>query len=118
MWLSLTLLAAGNLPKVPLPVLPKLCPVPSLPTLRQLYARRDPAQVVPGQPLVQKEPYRDETIKNGIFIQTLLSLPLCSVDGEREKMLFSFPSPSGLAGPSSRVLPPGRLPSREQSCFL
>lgn len=29
--------------------------------------------------------------KNGIFIQTLLSLPLCSEDGEREKMLFFLP---------------------------
>lgn len=38
-----------------------------------------------------KRSFRDETVKNGIFIQTLLSLPLCSKDGEREKKdAFSF----------------------------
>lgn len=65
-----------------------------------------------------KRSFRDETGKNGIFVQTLLSLPLCSEDGERKKDAFSFPSPSGLMGPSSRVLTAGRLPSSEQSCFL
>lgn len=37
---------------------------------------------------------------------------------ERKKDAFSFPSPSGRAGLSSRVLTAGRLPSAEQSCFL
>lgn len=65
-----------------------------------------------------KRRFRDETGKNGIFIQALLSLPLCSEDGERKKDAFSFPSPSGLVGPSSRVLTAGRLPCSKQSCFL
>lgn len=58
---------------------------------------------------------RDETRKNEIFIQILLSL--CAVRTEKERCLFlSFSLRPRRA--ELRVPAAGMLPSAEQSCFL